>query len=122
MDGGVRRGSDIAKAICLGARAVLIGRAYAYGLGAAGEAGVARAIAILRADLERTLALLGCESIGELIGPTWMFPQAGRDKFLRLRPAVERPRFDHFARIHPIIRVQGLFNGAHDVECRSMFR
>jgi L-lactate dehydrogenase (cytochrome) len=66
MDGGVRRGSDIAKAICLGARAVLIGRAYAYGLGAAGEAGVARAIAILRADLERTLALLGCESISEL--------------------------------------------------------
>jgi len=66
MDGGVRRGSDIAKAICMGARAVLIGRAYAYGLGAAGEAGVARAIAILRADLERTLALLGCESIREL--------------------------------------------------------
>lgn len=66
MDGGVRRGSDIVKAICLGARAVLIGRAYAYGLGAAGEAGAARAIAILRADLQRTLALLGCESIGEL--------------------------------------------------------
>jgi L-lactate dehydrogenase (cytochrome) len=44
MDGGVRRGSDIAKAICLGARAVLIGRAYAYGLAGAGEAGVARAI------------------------------------------------------------------------------
>ncbi len=66
MDGGVRRGSDIAKAICLGARAVLIGRAYAYGLGAAGEAGVARAIEILRTDLTRTLALLGCESIAEL--------------------------------------------------------
>jgi L-lactate dehydrogenase (cytochrome) len=66
MDGGVRRGSDIVKAICLGARAVLIGRAYAYGLAAAGEAGAARAIAILRADLQRTLALLGCESIGEL--------------------------------------------------------
>lgn len=66
MDGGIRRGGDIAKAICLGARAVLIGRAYAYGLGAAGEAGVARAIDILRADLQRTLALLGCESISEL--------------------------------------------------------
>ena len=48
MDGGIRRGSDIAKAMCLGARAVLIGRAYAYGLGAAGEAGVTRAIEILR--------------------------------------------------------------------------
>jgi len=66
MDGGIRRGSDIVKAICLGARAVLIGRAYAYGLGAAGEAGVARAIEILRADLQRTLALLGCESIAAL--------------------------------------------------------
>jgi len=66
LDGGVRRGSDIAKALCLGARAVLIGRAQAYGLGAAGEAGVARAIEILRADLQRVLALLGCESAGEL--------------------------------------------------------
>jgi isopentenyl diphosphate isomerase/L-lactate dehydrogenase-like FMN-dependent dehydrogenase len=66
MDGGVRRGSDIVKAICLGARAVLVGRAYAYGLGAAGEAGVARAIEILRADFERTLRLLGCASVAEL--------------------------------------------------------
>ncbi len=66
MDGGIRRGSDIAKALCLGARAVLIGRAYAYGLGAAGGAGVARAIEILRADLIRTLKLLGCPSTSAL--------------------------------------------------------
>ena len=66
VDGGVRRGSDIAKAICLGARAVLIGRAYAYGLTAAGGPGVTRAIQILKADLERTLKLLGCTSIAEL--------------------------------------------------------
>jgi isopentenyl diphosphate isomerase/L-lactate dehydrogenase-like FMN-dependent dehydrogenase len=66
MDGGIRRGTDIVKAICLGARAVLCGRAYAYGLAAAGEAGVARAIEILRADLERTLRLLGCPSIAAL--------------------------------------------------------
>jgi isopentenyl diphosphate isomerase/L-lactate dehydrogenase-like FMN-dependent dehydrogenase len=66
MDGGVRRGSDIVKAICLGARAVLVGRAYAYGLAAAGEAGVSRALAILRADLERTMKLLGCSSIADL--------------------------------------------------------
>jgi isopentenyl diphosphate isomerase/L-lactate dehydrogenase-like FMN-dependent dehydrogenase len=66
MDGGVRRGSDIVKAICLGARAVLIGRAYAYGLAAAGEAGVTRALEILRADVERTLRLLGCPSVAEL--------------------------------------------------------
>jgi L-lactate dehydrogenase (cytochrome) len=62
MDGGVRRGSDIAKAICLGARAVLVGRAYAYGLAAAGQPGVARALYILRTDFERTLRLLGCGS------------------------------------------------------------
>jgi isopentenyl diphosphate isomerase/L-lactate dehydrogenase-like FMN-dependent dehydrogenase len=66
LDGGIRRGSDIAKALCLGARAVLVGRAYAYGLGAAGRAGVARAIEILRADLVRTLKLLGCPSIADL--------------------------------------------------------
>jgi isopentenyl diphosphate isomerase/L-lactate dehydrogenase-like FMN-dependent dehydrogenase len=66
MDGGIRRGSDIVKAICLGARAVLIGRAYAYGLAAAGEPGVSRAMAILYADFERTMKLLGCESVKEL--------------------------------------------------------
>jgi L-lactate dehydrogenase (cytochrome) len=66
MDGGVRRGTDIIKALCLGARAVLCGRAYAYGLAAAGEAGVDRAIEILRVDLERTLRLLGCPSVAEL--------------------------------------------------------
>jgi L-lactate dehydrogenase (cytochrome) len=66
MDGGVRRGTDVVKALCLGARAVLCGRAYAYGLAAAGEAGVARAIEILRADLERTLRLLGCPAISAL--------------------------------------------------------
>ncbi len=77
MDGGVRRGTDIVKALCLGARAVLCGRAYAYGLAAAGEAGVNRAIEILRADLDRTLRLLGCSSVAELDGsyvnvpPSW---------------------------------------------------
>jgi len=66
LDGGIRRGSDIVKALCLGARAVMAGRAYAYGLGAAGAAGVARAIEILQADLIRTLKLLGCASVAEL--------------------------------------------------------
>ncbi|MGC2226112.1 MAG: alpha-hydroxy acid oxidase [Candidatus Sulfotelmatobacter sp.] len=66
MDGGIRRGADIVKAICMGAQAVLCGRAYAYGLAAAGEAGVDRAIEILRTDLERTLRLLGCASVAEL--------------------------------------------------------
>jgi len=66
MDGGIRRGTDIVKALCLGARAVLCGRAYAYGLAAAGEAGVNRAIEILCADLDRTLRLLGCPSVADL--------------------------------------------------------
>jgi L-lactate dehydrogenase (cytochrome) len=66
LDGGIRRGSDIVKALCLGARAVMAGRAYAYGLGAAGGAGVSRAIDIFRADLVRTLKLLGSPSIAEL--------------------------------------------------------
>jgi L-lactate dehydrogenase (cytochrome) len=66
MDGGVRRGSHIVKALCLGARAVLVGRAYAYGLAAAGKPGVMRALEILRQDVERTLKLIGCPSVGEL--------------------------------------------------------
>ena len=66
MDGGIRRGADIVKARCLGAKAVLIGRAYGWALGAAGGAGVARAIAILEADLHRTMRLLGCASTAQL--------------------------------------------------------
>ena len=66
LDGGIRRGSDIVKALCLGARAVLIGRAYAYGLGAAGGPGVTRAVEILRTDVVRTMKLLGCASVSEL--------------------------------------------------------
>jgi L-lactate dehydrogenase (cytochrome) len=66
MDGGVRRGGDIAKALCLGARAVLIGRAYAYGLAAGGGPGVARALQILRTDFIRAMKLLGCASVSEL--------------------------------------------------------
>jgi isopentenyl diphosphate isomerase/L-lactate dehydrogenase-like FMN-dependent dehydrogenase len=66
MDGGIRRGTDVVKAIAMGARAVLCGRAYAYGLAAAGEAGVDRAVEILHTDLERTLRLLGCPSVAAL--------------------------------------------------------
>jgi len=66
LDGGICCGGDVVKAVCLGAKAVLIGRAYAYGLGAAGEAGVTRAIDILRTDVVRTMKLLGCGSVGAL--------------------------------------------------------
>jgi isopentenyl diphosphate isomerase/L-lactate dehydrogenase-like FMN-dependent dehydrogenase len=80
MDGGVRRGSDIVKAICMGARTVLVGRAYAYGLGAAGHAGVGRALEILRADVERTLRLLGCASVAELNPSLVEIPESWRAK------------------------------------------
>jgi L-lactate dehydrogenase (cytochrome) len=66
LDSGIRRGSDIVKALCLGARAVLVGRAYAYGLAAAGGPGVTRAVEILKADVVRTMKLLGCPSVAEL--------------------------------------------------------
>lgn len=66
LDGGVRRGTHIVKALALGADACSIGRPYLYGLGAAGERGVAHAIALLREELERNLALLGCKSISEI--------------------------------------------------------
>jgi L-lactate dehydrogenase (cytochrome) len=66
LDGGIRKGSDVVKALCVGARAVLVGRAYAYGLGAAGAAGVVRAIDILRSGMVRTMKLLGCSSIRDL--------------------------------------------------------
>jgi L-lactate dehydrogenase (cytochrome) len=83
LDGGVRRGADIVKAVCMGARAVLIGRAYAYGLAAAGQAGVARALEILREDLERTLKLLGCPSISALDGSYVDVPPAWSRERLR---------------------------------------
>lgn len=63
LDGGIRRGTDIVKALALGAKAVGIGRAYLYGLAAAGEAGVARAIAILAEELRRDMALMGCTNL-----------------------------------------------------------
>jgi len=66
MDGGIRSGADVAKALALGARAVLVGRAYAYGLAASGGAGVETAVEILRSGLERTLRLLGCPSVHAL--------------------------------------------------------
>ena len=68
MDGGIRRGADIAKAIAMGARAVLIGRGYAYGLAAGGKDGVRCAVGLLRTGLERTMRLLGCPSVAELDG------------------------------------------------------
>ncbi|MDO8597171.1 MAG: alpha-hydroxy acid oxidase [Sulfuricaulis sp.] len=66
VDSGFRRGSDVVKALALGAKAVLIGRPTLYGTAAAGEAGATRAIAIFRDEIDRVLALIGCRSIAEL--------------------------------------------------------
>ena len=66
LDSGVRRGSDVVKAVALGADAVLAGRAPLYGLAAAGEAGVARALALLHAETARTMAMLGARTIAEV--------------------------------------------------------
>jgi isopentenyl diphosphate isomerase/L-lactate dehydrogenase-like FMN-dependent dehydrogenase len=66
LDSGVRRGSDVIKALCLGAKAALIGRAYIYGLSAYGESGVDKALRIFRDDVQRTMALLGVKKISEL--------------------------------------------------------
>jgi isopentenyl diphosphate isomerase/L-lactate dehydrogenase-like FMN-dependent dehydrogenase len=74
MDGGVRRGTDVVKALCLGATAVMIARPYLWGLAVGGERGVADVLALLRAEVERTLALLGRPTISALersaIGPS----------------------------------------------------
>lgn len=71
FDSGIRRGADIVKALALGARACLAGRALAYGLGAAGEAGARRAVEILRHELRLVLALTGCPSVQDL-DRTWV--------------------------------------------------
>jgi isopentenyl diphosphate isomerase/L-lactate dehydrogenase-like FMN-dependent dehydrogenase len=68
VDGGFRRGSDVLKAIALGADAVMVGRPALYGLAAGGEAGVAHALGLLRNEMERAMTLLGCHSLDEL-GP-----------------------------------------------------
>jgi L-lactate dehydrogenase (cytochrome) len=68
IDGGIRRGGDIVKALALGARACLAGRALAYGLGVAGEAGARRAVEILRDELHTAMALAGCASVHDLDG------------------------------------------------------
>jgi 4-hydroxymandelate oxidase len=66
VDGGVRRGTDVLKALALGARAVLIGRAMVWGLAVDGEAGVAHVLRLLRDEIQLGLALLGCCSPAEV--------------------------------------------------------
>jgi L-lactate dehydrogenase (cytochrome) len=66
IDGGVRRGSDVVKAVALGARAALIGRSYLYALGAAGQEGVEWVLDFFNAGIRRTMALLGAKTVNDL--------------------------------------------------------
>ncbi len=66
LDGGIRRGTHVLKALCLGAKACMIGRPYLYGLAAGGEAGVDRALTLLRDEIRRDMALLGVTSVSDL--------------------------------------------------------
>ena len=78
VDGGIRRGTHILKALALGANACSIGRPYLYGLAAGGQAGVERVLGLLREELKRNMALLGCNSIKEVTADRVRPVQAGR--------------------------------------------
>jgi len=73
LDGGVRRGSDVIKAVALGAKAVMIGRPYVYGATAAGQPGVEAILEIFRSEIERNLTLMGCSAVSDL-DPDWVIP------------------------------------------------
>ncbi|MCX7160078.1 MAG: alpha-hydroxy acid oxidase, partial [Proteobacteria bacterium] len=75
LDGGVRRGTDVLKALALGARLVFVGRPAMYGLAVGGEAGVARALELLRREVDTDLALLGCPDVRSL-SPETLAPAA----------------------------------------------
>ena len=79
LDGGVRRGTDVVKALCLGARAVLIGRPYVYGLAVGAEDGAAHVLRILRDEMTRAMILLGAASVKQL-GPSWVRPARHKEK------------------------------------------
>jgi 4-hydroxymandelate oxidase len=73
VDGGIRRGTDVLKAIALGANAVLLGRPYVHALAAAGALGVAHALRLLRDELEIAMALCGCRTLADA-GPQLLWP------------------------------------------------
>ncbi len=79
LDSGVRRGSDIVKALALGAKAVLTGRATLYGTAAGGEAGAAKAIGILKTEMDKTMAYTGCNTV-DAISPDIFFEPHGRNR------------------------------------------
>ena len=93
LDGGVRRGTDVLKAVALGARAVMIGRPYVYGIAAAGQRGATGVLDIFRTEMERSLTLMGCPSVasarpllgaaprtGDAAGPVLPHPKLLREQ------------------------------------------
>jgi isopentenyl diphosphate isomerase/L-lactate dehydrogenase-like FMN-dependent dehydrogenase len=76
LDGGVRRGTDVITALCLGARGVFIGRPYLYGLAAQGEAGVVAVLEIFRSEMVRAMVLMGCPAVAAL-DRSWLIPPVG---------------------------------------------
>ena len=77
LDGGVRRGTDVVTALALGATAVMVGRAFCYGMASNGEAGIADVLQILRDDIARTLVLMGCPGV-ELLDRSWIVAAKGQ--------------------------------------------
>ncbi|MGH8515883.1 MAG: alpha-hydroxy acid oxidase [Panacagrimonas sp.] len=98
VDGGVRRGTHVLKAIALGANACSIGRAYLYGLAAGGQAGVERALALLRHELMLDMALLGCRNLRE-VGPAQVQRASGARR-VPLHPAAATEAIDWISRRH----------------------
>ncbi|HJQ62975.1 MAG TPA: alpha-hydroxy acid oxidase [Burkholderiales bacterium] len=98
VDSGVRRGADVVKAMALGAQAVLIGRATLYGVAAAGEAGAARAIALLRDEVSRVMALVGAREIAELDRSFVELPHSPPAE--QSRPVAETP----LRSVEPLVR------------------
>jgi len=78
LDSGIRRGTDVLKALALGANAVLVGRAYIWGLAVSGEAGVTQVLSMLRNELELAMALCGCRSVAE-VSPEVVYSQRRPD-------------------------------------------
>jgi isopentenyl diphosphate isomerase/L-lactate dehydrogenase-like FMN-dependent dehydrogenase len=83
LDSGVRRGSDIAKALALGAKAVLVGRATLYGTAVAGEAGALHALTMLRGELDKMMAYTACNTVDEL-GPDILYRPRDRNSLSAL--------------------------------------
>ena len=121
LDSGIRRGSDIVKAVALGAKAVLIGRPYVYGLGAAGEHGVDHVFRILTDEIDRCPALIGIPKLSEV---TRCGPPHGPDAAARRAPGRPRARSGGWGEVFPvcIMRPRAAHHGGSFMEDREQRR